>query len=166
MDEVKKPLKRRKKGTSSKTSKKKVQLANETKRALDLRLQGKTIRQIAEELKCSPSKAHDLLENGIAAIPKESAIALTEAIVERENAIIAAHMPNISDPDSAKVIAASHRNLMALKGLEAPKQVLQVTQDVSGTSPAEAQRIMRELFTGGVGPVIDVEPKEPIPNTH
>lgn len=162
------PPRRRKKGTSSKTSKKKVVIANETKQALDLRLMGKTVRQIAEELKCSPAKAHRLLEAGIAEIPQESGRLLTQAIVDRENALIIAHWDKRHEPDHAKVIAASHRNLMALLGLEAPKQVLQVSQDVTGSSPAEAQRIMRELFAGGVGPPAEGkdEPKDPAPSTH
>ncbi len=142
----------RKKGTSVMTSKVKVRIQDETSRALDLRRMGRTLREIAKELGCSPAKIHGLLEKGIKDIPTSSRDAYVTSIVEREEGVIEAHWANRADPDSAKVILASHRNLVDLLGLAAPKQSIVATTDVTGSTPAEAQRIMRELFGNAVEP--------------
>lgn len=109
-------------GVRSKTSKAKVVRADEMSQALDLKREGKTIREIAAILGFSKSKAQNLIEEGIASIPVASRDALVAEIHERELGIIDKHWPMRVDPDSAKVIQASHKNLMALLGLEAPKK--------------------------------------------
>ena len=149
------------KGGRSKTSPKRIALAEEQERALDLKRAGLTIRQIARTMKTSISKAHRLIDEGVKEIPREAREALVHEIHERELGIIAAHWTKRHIPEHAKVIQASNLTLVKVLGLEAPKTT--IMQGPNGApllaglpTASDGARLVREHFgehgtRGGTG---------------
>lgn len=62
-------------------------------KALELRVAGKSIRQIATELGYSVGAVHKAIEQEIAAIPAEGVATLRETMGAQLDALIAAHLP-------------------------------------------------------------------------
>lgn len=138
-------------GVNAQTPKAKLDRADDTARALNMTRQGMTVRAIAKALGCSPTRVHKLVKDARLAIPEAERAMLVAEIHERELGIISKHWPRRWDPDSAKLIQASDKILMDLFGLAAPIRSEVTTVGVEVT-PAEARKVMSELFPGSVGP--------------
>lgn len=118
-------------------------------RALRMQAEGAYIKDIAKALGCSVGKAWNLTRDARLAMPAKLAEERTRDIVEMHQAIIDTHFETHADKDSAKVIQDSHKLVIGLLGLDAPRKT-ELT--VTAATPATARRIMSELFPGSVGP--------------
>lgn len=58
--------------TVGKTSARRIEIADDTTRAVNLRRDGHSVREIARRLGCSVGRAHKLVESGIKAAPAEA----------------------------------------------------------------------------------------------
>lgn len=111
-------------------------------RALEWRRRGLTIRQIAARLECSVGRAHQLIEEAIAAIPRENAEAVRMMELERIDRMLRGlWRPSLVDvkgnlirggalDGEPKAVAASVKLMerrARLLGLDAP-----VKQEISG----------------------------------
>ncbi len=141
------------KGENAKTPAAQLDRADHTARALNMTRRGMTVRAIAKVLGCGPTRVHELVKAARLAIPEAERAMLVAEIHERELGIIAKHWAMRVDHDSAKVIQASDKILMDLFGLAAP---IRSEVAIGATiTPAEARKVMSELFPGSVGPLAD-----------
>lgn len=151
---------KRKRPRKSKSNKRVVKLASDQTQALELRRQGLTLREIGEKLGISHTKVGYLIEKGIKEMPVESRLALVHHMQGRLDGIIEALWAKRGDPAAARAMTDAMKTYMALLGLEAPKtQITHTSVAIEGQTPAEARKVMQELFAGAVGPAktIDVE---------
>lgn len=127
-------------GARSPTAVRKIRRVDEMTKALDLRRQGRTLREIATLLECSLGQVHKLITDGIKAVPVESVEALRVVEGERLDAdyarlgdVIAAAIRSPTNAAREVVVKATHErtNISAqrakLFGLNAKEQI-----DVSG----------------------------------
>ena len=156
------------KGEAGQTPKAKLDRAREEAEVLDLVRQGVNFREIAERLDCSVSTAYKRYVDGRKAIPREMAEDVLSEVREVARAVRAAHWDRRHDAESGKLILLADKNILAtlparteLTGKDGGPLV-----GVTAT-PAEARKIMNELFPGNVGPIVTPDdggaPKEPPP---
>jgi hypothetical protein len=124
----------------AKTSPKKIKIAEDTARALDLKRAGLYIRQIAVAIGRSQGWVHGAIVKYCNEHPAPNLQALRAEVMERQSAIIAAHWMTRANAKSAKVIQDSDKILMAVTGLEA-NQKLDVAASVVVTDSAHEQLI-------------------------
>ncbi len=99
-----------------KSSAKKIKIAEDTAKALDLRRAGLRIRDIANKLGRSASWVQLAITSFCERHPIEKLNEYRTHEIERQEEIIATHWAKRSDPKSAKVIQDSSKLLMQLKG--------------------------------------------------
>jgi hypothetical protein len=118
-----------------------------------------TYRDISRILECSLGAAHNHVVRARRQIAEVAAEELKQEIVERERAVIATHFKRRIDPDSAKVVQASDKILIAMFGLEAPaKSEVQLDARIETTAHDDivgelaAQLAKRAVGSGGSKP--------------
>jgi hypothetical protein len=114
-----KPRKR----AGKKAAKAQIERAERINEALDYRRQGFTYRQIAAEMKCSASTAHDLVQAGINQIPAENAQAVKAMMLGRLDDLMQRLMPLAEDDPLSyyRAILDVDARLMKLHGIGAPR---------------------------------------------
>ncbi len=129
-------------------------------KALDLRLAGKSLRQIAVELDCSVGKAHSLIQDTLASIPAENVKAIREVeggrLDDSETTCLAIRdkfkaLAVEGNPKAADTVALMEARLSAIRiqraklfGANLPE--VSIVETRSSAEPSEAQRIMQQLM--------------------
>jgi len=156
-------------GARAKTGIVKVRKVQRQRTAFDLKLEGWSIRQIAEKLRISVARVYQLineeLEEGVpedvVTRVRELRIAELESQKKRQNEVIASWLrgAKTGDVEAAKRVDAAENTLIrigarqdAITGVDAPAKAVVASGDITGVTPAEARQVMRELFAGDVGP--------------
>lgn len=150
----------------------KIQRIEDATRALDLRKQGYSRRQIADTLGCSVSKVHEMTSALLAAYPVENVRQLRELECEKldESELglmaIRAKFQELSaggDRKAAEIVGLMEARLSAVRtqrakllGANAPEVLELETRTAGEQSPADLRRAMQGLFAGNVGPRDDV----------
>lgn len=142
-------------GNSAKRDSRQAELAERRRKALELRKSGATYDQIANALHYTDrSNAAKDVKRAILEIIEEPAKDVLSLELARLDALLLGVWQKAKTGDVAaldRAIKIMDRR-SAYLGLDAPQVVEQkTTHDVSAT-PAEAKRIMGELFAGVVGP--------------
>lgn len=130
--------------------------SEDTARALDLRREGRTHREIAAELGRSLGWVHGAIKAYIEDHPLPHAEAYRAEVLERQAGIIATHWPTRADPECAKIIQAADKIIMAVTGAEAPRRTELTginggpiaTRDVTLMTDEQLQRIALGLPLG------------------
>lgn len=128
-----------------------IERANRRKQAVELRAQGHTLRQIAEQLGVAVSTVHADIERAIKEIPNEEVTTLRAIWGDRLEAAVKIVMPQIREGDLKaidKLIALANR-ASRLHGLDQPTQV-----EVAGVD-VDLDRAMGDLKAALNGSTFD-----------
>lgn len=127
----------------------KYQVAKRRARALELRLQGMTYRQIADEMQCADSTAHELVTAALREIPAAGVELLRREQGETLRLMLLSMWPRIArgEPRAIEVgvrILERHAKLM---GLDVPvvKPIEIVTRDAVESAIEQLRREISEL---------------------
>jgi hypothetical protein len=153
-DEIKR---RRGKGNRRRTEQKDLQkrayIADRRGYVREAILAGKNESEIARELGISHVQVRKDYEASLAETACKNVEELRAKLNVRYDAIVESHMGRIGDPKSADVVIKASVAQARLNGADAPE-----VKDIrlsTGATPAEARRVMQELFGGNVGPRVD-----------
>jgi predicted regulator of amino acid metabolism with ACT domain len=133
-------------GGRCRTKKRNIDRAKARAKALELRVQQKSIRAIAKEIGYSSTETHKLLEEAIAEIPLESRNMLIAEQRDIYRRVLEANINRLHEGDSAKIVMQALKQSADLLGLEADKR--QVVEIDAQTTDAAA--IMAEVFRSKV----------------
>lgn len=154
----------RKKGDA--TPQAEIERQEKIKEALDYRKLGYTYREIAEEMGCAPSTAHKWVEEGLQAIPRESAEAVLGMMVQQCEAIMPKLMNALDDTAPKDIIdnilkVQSHMLKLhgLLRGGSETGGGLSVTVRAGEDGETEEEIIIRRIRADA--PVL--RPDEPVP---
>lgn len=102
-----------------------IERADRMARAVELRGQGNTIREIAAAMRCSASSAHALVTEALAQIPAENVQQLRAIEGDQLNGITRALWPAVQagDAQAAAVAIRASARRAALYGLDSPVKV-------------------------------------------
>ncbi len=143
-------------------------------KALDMRLAGKTVRQISAELGCSVGKAHSLVQDTLASIPAENVKAIREVeggrLDDSETTCLAIRdkfkaLALEGNTHAADRVALMEARLSAIRtqraklfGANLPEHTIVETR--SSAEPAEANRLMQQLMGSSTAPVDIISEKK------
>lgn len=100
-------------------------------KALELRIAGLTVREIASRVKKAPSTVHEAIETELAAIPAPGVVELRELQGSQLDALVRGHMPKArkGDAEAAHVVIAAIRQKAKLFGTEKPTRTEHTGRD-------------------------------------
>ena len=123
-----------------------IQKSEKVAKAFELRVRGLSYRRIATVLGCTPSYAHRLVGDGLAAIIREPAEMVRKLELLRLDALLAVIYPKAMAGDSLAIDRllriSDHR--LKLEGIAAPAKAAQVQP---GISPIEGQAVDGRSFS-------------------
>lgn len=154
---------------SSKRDARKFAVKTWRAKALEMRVEGRTLPEIARAMGKALSTVHEAIAKELAEIPAPGVDNLREVDGARLDAIIRGHLAAArkGDAESAHVVIAAIRQRSKLFGTEAPKRTELSGPDggpipTGKASPAEVARAVRDVF-GEMAPpeMSELEPSEP-----
>ena len=113
-----------------------------TKAVLDGMLEGKTTRELADELGLSIRVVNDMVNDAYRDLPPLDVESWRQTLLEQSMSIIKANAPKKHMPQNAKVILQAQKMIGDIVGAFAPKEV-----DISGTivTAAAGDELMAKL---------------------
>lgn len=138
-----------------KTTPQAIERAERRARAVQLRADGHTIRQVAQELGISPTTAHEDIQRALAEVPAESVDQLRAIWGQRLESAVSLVMDQIvneKDVDAVPQLVALTNRAARLWGLDSPTQVSMV-----GATDIDLDQALRDYRDALIGPVEPVE---------